>query len=302
MNLIPVHAGRRALRSALSLIVLALALPAFTALSAAQEKPAPNQTAANQPAPNQPGPNQPGPNQPGPNQPGLGQPADVQANPSADSTRPKPDFGSYRSIYLTNVTSDHDAQEIVTDLRNMLPQARIYYVSSQRVVSIEGSAGDIQSAQKMISEIDRPLKTFRLTFSFTELEGDKPVSTQKVALLAVGSGEKAIFKQGSKVPIVTGTSGEGNAQSSQVQYVDVGLTIEAAVDGSPDTLRLRTKIEQSSVPEERASSATGDPAIRQTTLEAGAALVPGKPLVLGSLDIPGSTRREEVSVVSEPVE
>jgi hypothetical protein len=46
---------------------------------------------------------------------------------------------------------------------------------------------------------------------------------------------------------------------------------------------------------------TQDPVIRQTTLEGTSTLVLGKPLVLGSLDIPGSTRHQEVEVFSELV-
>ena len=268
MKLIPVRTGRRAVLSVLSLSLLAFTLPALMPRAAAQDKPDEDQPAS------------------------AGQSAAGQ-NPAA---------ASYRTIYLTNVTSDRDANEIVTDLRNMLPRARLYYVSAQRALSIEGSAGEIESAQKMLSEIDRPLNTYRLTFSLTEMDGDKAVGTQKVSLIALDNGDKTTFKQGSKVPIVTATSVEGSStQSSQVQYVDVGLTIEAAVDGSPDTLRLRTRIAQSSVSDERAAGNTGDPAIRQTALEAAAALVPGKPLVLGSLDIPGTSHREEISVVSELV-
>jgi hypothetical protein len=44
-----------------------------------------------------------------------------------------------------------------------------------------------------------------------------------------------------------------------------------------------------------------DPATRQTFLEGIATLVQGKPQLLGSLDIPGTTRHEEVEVVSELV-
>jgi type II secretory pathway component GspD/PulD (secretin) len=121
-------------------------------------------------------------------------------------------------------------------------------------------------------------------------------------MIALDGGDKAIVKQGGKMPIVTGTTDAGNsAQNSQVQYIDIGLTIEATVEGSASALRLRTKVEQSSVADQRAASSVQDPTFRQTGLEAMAALVPGKPLVLGSLDIPGTTRREEVSVVSELV-
>jgi hypothetical protein len=41
--------------------------------------------------------------------------------------------------------------------------------------------------------------------------------------------------------------------------------------------------------------------IRQTKLEGMSTLAPGKPMVLGSLDIPGTTRHEEIEVVSDLV-
>jgi len=73
------------------------------------------------------------------------------------------------------------------------------------------------------------------------------------------------------------------------------------VDGYLDGVRLRTKVVQSSVAEERSSVGAPDPIIRQTTLEGTSTLVQGKTLVLGSLDVPGSTRQQEVEVVAELV-
>lgn len=214
----------------------------------------------------------------------------------------KPDFSAYQTFYLTDITDLHEANDIVTDLRNMLPKAKIYRVESQQAISVRGSAEDIQTAQKILADIDRPHKVYRLTYSFTEIDGDKSLGTQKVSVIVADTGERAILKQGSKVPIVTGTSTESSsALTSQVQYEDVGLTIEASIGGSTDLVHLHTKIAQSNVADTRIGAGTPDPTIQQTVLEETAALVPGKPLVLGSLDTPGSTHREEVSVVSELV-
>jgi len=60
-------------------------------------------------------------------------------------------------------------------------------------------------------------------------------------------------------------------------------------------------VEQSSVADEKSNVGIQDPVVRQTTLDGTSTLVPGKPLVLGSLDVPGSTRREEVEVVAEAI-
>jgi hypothetical protein len=44
-----------------------------------------------------------------------------------------------------------------------------------------------------------------------------------------------------------------------------------------------------------------DPVVRQTVLEVTSALAPGKPLLLGALDFPGSTRHQEIEIVAELV-
>jgi len=66
-------------------------------------------------------------------------------------------------------------------------------------------------------------------------------------------------------------------------------------------LRLHTKVEQSKVADEKSTVGIQDPVIRQTTLDATSTLAPGKPVVLGTIDVPGSTRKQEIEVVSELV-
>jgi len=222
---------------------------------------------------------------------------------SADSKPAESKTGAetYQTIYLTNLTQQNDANDLQTDLRNMLPKARLYYVPSQSAISLRGTPEDIALAQKILVDLDRVKKTYRLTYTITESDGGKVIGTQHVALI-VASGGKTVLKQGNKVPLVTGGSEPANlAQSSQVQYMDVGLSIEASLEGSLDSVRLRTKVEQSSVADEKSSVGAQDPVIRQTTLEGTSTLVQGKPLVLGSLDVPGSTRHQEIAVVAELV-
>ena len=209
---------------------------------------------------------------------------------------------SYQTLYLTNLTSQHDANDIQTDLRNMLPQAKLFYVPSQAALSIRGSAEDISLAQKIVSDLDRNKKIYRLTYTITDIDNGKRAAPQHFSII-VASGSKTDLKQGSKVPIVTGTYTENGpaSQNSQVQYQDIGLEIEASLNAYLDGVRLQTKLAESSVAEEKSGVGPQDPIFRQTTFEGTATLAPGKPLVLGSLDIPGTTRRQEVEVVSEAV-
>jgi hypothetical protein len=60
-------------------------------------------------------------------------------------------------------------------------------------------------------------------------------------------------------------------------------------------------VEQTGVSEEQSTGGRGDPVIRQANLQNTALLTPGKPVMLGSLDVPGSTRHLDVEVVLEVV-
>lgn len=202
-----------------------------------------------------------------------------------------------QTIFLNNAISQRELNDMQTALRNMLPRAHVYSVATQSAITIRAAAEEQAEAQKLISELDRAQKPYRLTYTFTETDDGKPGGTQHVSLIVL-PGSRTVLKQGTRVPILTG--GAEQDAKSQVQYIDIGLNIEASLLGTSDSLRLETNIEQSSISEEK-PAATQDPIIRQTRLDGSTQLVPGKPLVLGALDLPGSTHHIEVAVVAEPV-
>jgi type II secretory pathway component GspD/PulD (secretin) len=221
------------------------------------------------------------------------------AQPQAADARSTPTM--YQTMYLTNLTQPNDANELMTDLRNMLPNAKVYYVPSQSAFSIRASAEEIALAQKIVADLDKTKKIYRLTYTMTERDGSKTIGVQHFSII-VASGSRTDFKQGSRVPIfVAGTSSGSSSSNPELQYLDVGQEIDASLDSYLDGVRLRTKVVQSSIAEDKAGAGTQAPVIRQTTLEGTSTLVQGKPLVLGSLDVPGSTRHQEVEVVSEVV-
>jgi hypothetical protein len=225
-----------------------------------------------------------------------GMTAVAQAQPADEKAGPE----IYQTLYLTNLTQQNDANELVTDLRNMLPNAKLYYVPSQSAISLRASAEDIALAQKILSDLDKTKKIYRLTYTMTERDGGKTIGVQHFSII-VASGSRTDFKQGSRVPVAVNSSSSPGGASSEITYLDVGQEIEASLDGYLDGVRLRTKVVQSGVVEDKPGIGTQAPVIRQTTLEGTSTLVQGKPLVLGSLDVPGSTRHQEVEVVSELV-
>ena len=223
-------------------------------------------------------------------------PARAQSTEDKPASRPNANL----TLYLENVTNNGDANDFQTDLRNMLPHTKIYYVPTSSSVTLSGPPDELELARKLLADMNHNCKSYRLTYTFTETAAGKQSIKQHFSLIVLQGG-KASLKQGSKVPIVTGVYKEGEpGQNSQVQYLDVGLSIEASIDGYLDGIRLRSKLEQSALAEDK-PSAQHDPVVNQSVLETTSVLLPGKPLVLGSVDIPNTSRHQEVEVVSELV-
>ena len=150
------------------------------------------------------------------------------------------------------------------------------------------------------SPVQAGSKTYRLTYTLTETDGGKRVGTQHFAMIVV-SGRKTVLKQGSRVPLVTGSLSNSGGAQNQVQYIDIGLNVDASIEESGDGVRLNTQVEQSSIAEEKSGLGTQDPIVRQSKLEGTSILIAGKPLLLGSMDIPRSARHLDIEVVMEPV-
>ncbi len=216
-------------------------------------------------------------------------------------TRPNPQEpapASVETVFLTNVAQQNDLNDIQTDIRNVIPRAKIFGVMSQNAITIEGAPEEVEVAKKLIADLDRPKPLYRLTYTITDFDGGNRTGAQSFVILAV-LGQKSIFKQGDRVPIVTGSydSQERNS-NTQVQYQDIGLSIEATVEGSQGGQTLHTKVEQSSLVPDKSTMGPQDPVVHQVIVQEAAELVEGKPLVLGSLDVPGTTKRQQIEVTA----
>jgi type II secretory pathway component GspD/PulD (secretin) len=210
-------------------------------------------------------------------------------------TRPKPD--TYETFYLVNSPRQNDLNDLQTAMRNMMPNSRIYGVPSQQAIVVFATKEDLELAKKLVADLDKKKSAYRLTYTLTESDGGKKLTSQRYSLVAI-SGERAVMKQGNRMPIVTGKSG-GDAANTEVQYIDLGLNIDAMLDAAPDSLRLRSKIEQSNASDEKSGIGAEDPVIHQSSLDSNAVLTPGKALVLGSFDVPGGSNHVEVEVIAE---
>lgn len=213
------------------------------------------------------------------------------------------------TLYLNHINQNRDLMEATNDLRNMVPHAAVYAVASLNAITVRGTSDELQSAKKILADLDRPrqetssaslARDFRLTYTITEMEGDKRGAAQHFSLTLASEGHGTI-KHGDRVPIATGameTAHSSPVNQVQFQYIDVGINISASLDNGT----LRTKVERSSVSEQKSTLGVEDPIIQQVTLENVSNVVPSKPILVGSLDLPNSTRSLQVEVVADPIQ
>jgi hypothetical protein len=204
------------------------------------------------------------------------------------------------TFYLTNVSQQADANEILTALRNALsPDDKILPVPNQNAIVMTATAEHIALAQKLIHDLDRPKKNYRLTYTVTEMDGGKQIGTQHYAMI-MASGQTTSLKLGNRVPVVTGPAGSQNAQYT---YIDIGMNFDATLTEMGENAMLKSSVDQSSVAPEKTDVGGGvqQPVVRQASLRGESFLAPGKSVMLGSVDIPGSTSHLQIEVVMEPL-
>lgn len=200
-------------------------------------------------------------------------------------------------VFLSHTTGQNDMNDIQTALRNCFTWVKIYGVQGQNALAIKATPEEMQAVKKMIAELDRPKKIYRVTYNISDVENGRRTATQHYSMV-LAEGARATLREGKRVPLVTGTTGENTtpaSQNPQVQYVDVGVNIQASIEGQG----LKTKVELSAVADEKSGIGAQDPVIQQTMLESTATLGASKPVVLGQVDVPGSTRHEEIDVTTE---
>jgi len=212
-----------------------------------------------------------------------------------------------QTFYLHNVSQQSDANEIYTALRNMLPaDIKSYLIANQNAIIVRATPDDLALAQKLINDLDRPKKSYRLTYTVSEKDAGKLISTQHYAMV-MASGQTATLKQGSRVPLETGSYNAVASEKTpagvqtQMSYIDVGMNFDATLTATGEGAMLKSAMEQSSVAPEQSGVGPQDPILRQSSLRGIMYLTSGKPEVLGSMDIPGSTSHTQIEVVMEPL-
>ena len=210
---------------------------------------------------------------------------------------------SVRTFQLRNVTQPNDANEIMVALRNMVdPTVKIYLVNSVNTIVMDGTAEQLDLAQRLIAELDRPRRVYRLTFTLAESESGKTVETRHVTML-VTEGELTSVKQGTRLPVEKPIyDGAGSTvQKVVIDLLDVGLSLSATVTPTASGLSLKSRLEESAVADGKAAGPVQQSDVQQAALEGISTIALGKGVTLGTIDLPGSTRQLRFEVMAEPV-
>jgi hypothetical protein len=225
----------------------------------------------------------------------------AQAQTPAPGAKPETEV---RTFYLNNVIQgDQAGNEILNAIRNGLDDSHVsvYLDNYDEAIVVRATPDQLTLAQKIINDLDKPKKTYRLTYTVTELDGTKRIDAQHYAMV-LAPGQRTELSESTKVPVATSA---GGGVQPQFSYYDVGMTFDATVTEMGKGVRLQTKVQQTSVavPDQSDAQAKTDvvlhPVTRNANLEGASFLTLGKPMVLGSMDLPGSTRHLEVEVLME---
>ncbi|MGH9509227.1 MAG: hypothetical protein ACRD2Q_12385 [Terriglobales bacterium] len=140
----------------------------------------------------------------------------------------------------------------------------------------------------------KPVATYKLDFTLTELEENTRVNSRSYSLL-VEEEAWGRARIGTRVPISLG-DGKG------IQYMDVGFSLDTRINQRAGDLRLELRLEVNSfVPAEGDAARPREPVLRSMRSELAASIVPGKPTLLTTVDELGSRRRFQVEVTATRV-
>ena len=141
----------------------------------------------------------------------------------------------------------------------------------------------------------RETDSYRLLYTLTESENGKRIGVQHEELVVATGAPPSEVKLGSRIPINVGGTGD-TPLTPRFTYVDIGLNISARIATFTNGVQLNTRVEQSSIDDTQKPGSSQQPIIRQSTTQTSVKMVENKPLIIGSLDLPGSEHHLQIEV------
>ena len=209
----------------------------------------------------------------------------AQAQPAPPAAT-QPTAPVYQSFVLGNGTS---SQEILAAVRNLVPSAKSVLLPTQGILAVTATPSQMELIRSILASFNQPGDRYRLTYTLTGTD-----SAPREYILLVSTHGSTIFKRGTRVPILTGPASAH--ADAQFQYVDIGLSITATLEGNGADQRLHTKFEQSSLNGQRTLSGTDEPQFDQVLIDERTTLPanPTHPTLLSSFTLP--TTHEHVTL------
>jgi hypothetical protein len=229
-------------------------------------------------------------------------PSSAQSDPTPKTPAPAP---TEVQVFYLHGDPQRSLDEASSSIRQVLGNSHDVVMAdySHNAIIVRASADDIALAKKMIDNLDHPKKSWRLTYTVSEMDGDRRVGTQHYSMI-VASGQQSVLKQGDRVPIVTAASSKDVVSTTQTQFVyqDIGMSFSATLDELHEGgARLRSDVNKTGLADEKSGFGQQDPVFRSSELKGEATLALAKPLVLGTMDMPGSTHHLQIEVLMEPL-
>ena len=152
-------------------------------------------------------------------------------------------------------------------------------------------AQDQTNAKPSAETAAKPASAYRLDFSVNEMEDGKKINTRQYSL-NLNADDANEVKIGTRVPV--------EAKQGEMQYIDVGTRIWSRLKERENALPLEVRCEISNfaIPDEASRHNNSMPLLRQLSINASTVVLPGKPVVVGSVDDPNSKRQFQLEVVA----
>lgn len=166
-------------------------------------------------------------------------------------------------------------------------------------------AQDSNKEQASAKAPEQPAHFYHLDFVVQETSSDgKPTNSRTYSGTVSTSRTDHGFsmRTGSRVPIATGSYGDSKNPSTQFQYIDVGVNIDAhdaREDG--EKLALSISAEITSMAGTQTISGVNEPVIRQNRWQAAALIPIGKATTVFTSDVLDNKGAMQLAVTATPV-
>jgi|SRR6516165_8413350 len=131
--------------------------------------------------------------------------------------------------------------------------------------------------------LDLAVTPYHAEFVLTEFEDGKKLANSRHFSMNLNPGRRQTVKIGSRVPV--------ELKGGEIQYLDVGTNIDCHLAERQNGIGLDVSAEISSMADH-----TNPPVVRQFRIESSTVTGLGKPVVIGSADVPDSTHQFQLEV------